>query len=134
VSQDWNVEIDEQTLLKPRDPEVGQDLRAVKRVNLVDRLQFDEQNAADDEVRTKAHTSILAFIHQRQLDLSLERQIVLCELSRHARLVGRLEKARPKGTMNADGRANDLLCERTSEEHDPFQAKVAPVSNSEYLA
>src|SRR6266536_4313273 len=74
-TEDFYVEVDEKTNLPATEFEVCQDLRFMDRQKLLDRLEFNQNLAGDEDIDAVTAIEKHAFIRHRQRLLILKRNV-----------------------------------------------------------
>ena len=80
MSKKRHIEVDEQSGSESTKPEVREQLRCMHGKDSVHCLQFDDKQAADQEVKTVVRVKHPVPIEYRNRPFTLKRQALICEL------------------------------------------------------
>ena len=109
LTQRVHVEIEEQPELKLARPQIREDLRRVKKSQLFDGFQLDNEPLGHEQIETRLRDEDTLVV-DRERHLALKRNTPLRELDGHRLLVDVLEETWAELSVNLDGRADDRMC------------------------
>jgi hypothetical protein len=112
LPQRRGAEIHEQTDRKIEKAQIGPNLLCVDWRKPVNRFQFDQQFALDDQVGPKAAVDDFALEMDRHQLLPFDDQASLYERMRERRLLSRFEHSRAQRPVNADPAADHCVGKR----------------------
>jgi hypothetical protein len=112
LSEDFDVEVDQQSPRQACQPQIRQDLRIVDRRQLRHALHLDEHLVVHDEVCSEAARDPIALVRDRYLDLALKLDAAEGELISQTAVVRRFEQPGTKASMNANRTVQNLADER----------------------
>ena len=107
VSQDFDIEVNEEPYCAPGQFQVGEHLCTVDGSDLLDALDFDHNLAIDEQVNPKRAIDLELLPHQRNRLPDLHLVSGFDEHVREAQVVNGLEEAWTVAFVNSDGAAND---------------------------
>jgi len=80
-------------------------------MQLVERLEFQEEESRQDEVHSKTTVELGAFVEQRQRNLAFVSDAESVKFQAESLLVVCLIQSRPELSMHSHCRTNDATCE-----------------------
>lgn len=102
------AEVDEKPEPLVHQPQVGQDLFAMNRIESGDRLHFYQDAVVDDQIGPKAFVEPDYVPRDRNRNLSLNQVAVLSQLMRERDFVNDFKYSGPETGVQAVGRVNDV--------------------------
>ena len=108
IFQSEDIEVYQQSDLKPGEFEIGKKLGVVDRKQRFYRFDLDDHDTRNEQIQPVAAVQVNALITNRQRFLLFDTQAPFSQFEDKTRFVCGFEKTRPKFTMNAHGAADDL--------------------------
>ena len=104
-----DIEIDELAEFKAGQFQIRQQLLLVDWVNVLGRLEFNDDQSRHDEVCSKTLVEFDAVVDDRNRHLSLDDQTALLQFMGQRNLIDRFEQARAELRVNLEGAVHDDL-------------------------
>ena len=117
ILQQSRMEIEQQAEAQPAHAEVGQDLGIVRRQEIRNSFDFDDQLPVHENVRTKTFGELGAFVGDRDSGLALEGDLRLLQLVAEAAFINRLQHARSRQLVHLDGQPDDPFGQFARKQH-----------------
>jgi hypothetical protein len=111
VTKMRHVEVDQQSDFVTTKLEISQHLRDVKREQLFNGLQFDDDAVFDEKVYAVARVDLNVVVKDGQPELMIETDAILLQLISKTSIVGALQAAGAQSCVHLHRRAQNLLCD-----------------------
>ena len=109
IFQPGHIEVHEKADPVAGQTQVGEKLRFMDGKDVLDHLYFDNDFVRYDDIRSESVFKQSAAIHDRKLDLALERESGLRQFTAKAFLINRFKQSRSKVPVDLDRQADDPL-------------------------
>ena len=111
------MEIEQQAEAQAAHAEVGQDLGVVRRQDIRDSLDFNDQLSIHENVCAKAFVELDTFVGNRNSGLPLEGNFRLLQLMAKSAFINGFQQARSRQLMHLDGQPDNSFCQFAGKQH-----------------